>query len=73
MQEDPLHENWLFTGRRAVLTQILAWIHTEAPGAFVVTGSAGSGKSAVVDRLVALSEHTRRQVVLDHTPLEPAD
>ncbi|MGH3765961.1 MAG: hypothetical protein ACRDTX_12565 [Pseudonocardiaceae bacterium] len=73
MQEDPLQEEWLFTGRRAVLERILAWIHTEIPGAFVVTGSAGSGKSAVVRRIVSLSEPARRRALLEHAPLEPAD
>ncbi|HKR49195.1 MAG TPA: hypothetical protein VJT72_06365 [Pseudonocardiaceae bacterium] len=73
LREDPLQEEWLFTGRRAVLARILAWIHTEKPGAFVVTGSAGSGKSAVVGRLVALSVGTRRRVLLEHAPLEPED
>ncbi len=63
----------MFTGRRAILARILAWIHTEAPGAFVVTGSAGSGKSAVVGRIVALSESSRRRVLLEHAPLEPED
>ncbi|MGH3837343.1 MAG: hypothetical protein ACRDSF_16820, partial [Pseudonocardiaceae bacterium] len=72
-QESPLQEEWLFTGRRAVLARILAWIRTEAPGAFVVTGSAGSGKSAVVGRIVALSEPSQRRVVLEHAPLEPED
>ncbi len=72
-QEDPLQEEWLFTGRRAVLARIQAWIHAEVPGAFVVTGSAGSGKSAVVGRIVALSEFSRRRALLEHAPLEPAD
>jgi hypothetical protein len=73
LQENPLQEEWLFTGRHAVLAQILAWIHTEEPGAFVVTGSAGSGKSAVVERIVALSQPARRRVLLEHAPLEPDD
>jgi hypothetical protein len=73
LQEDPLQEEWLFTGRRAILAQILDWIHTETPGAFVVTGSAGSGKSAVVGRIVALSQYPRRRVLLEHAPLDPLD
>jgi hypothetical protein len=73
LQEDPLQEEWLFTGRRAVLARILAWIHTEKPGAFVVTGSAGSGKSAVVGRIAALSQPARRRVLLEHAPLGPED
>ncbi len=73
LQEDPLQEEWLFTGRRAVLARIVAWIHTEKPGAFVVTGSAGSGKSAVVERIIALSAPSQRRVLLEHAPLKPAD
>ncbi len=73
LQEDPLQEEWLFTGRRAILARILAWIHAEKPGAFVVTGSAGSGKSAVVGRIVALSQSAQRRVLLEHAPLDPAD
>ena len=73
LQEDSLQETWLFTGRHAVLARIVAWIRAEKPGAFVVTGSAGSGKSAVVRRIVALSQSAQRQVVLEHAPLEPVD
>ncbi|MGH3889792.1 MAG: hypothetical protein ACRDSZ_25055 [Pseudonocardiaceae bacterium] len=68
-----MQEEWLFTGRRAVLARILDWIHAEVPGAFVVTGSAGSGKSAVVGRIVALSEPAQRRRLLEHAPLEPED
>ncbi|MGH7535975.1 MAG: hypothetical protein ACREMG_10340, partial [Gemmatimonadales bacterium] len=63
----------MFTGRRAILARILAWIRAEEPGAFVVTGSAGSGKSAVVGRIAALSEPARRRAVLEHAPLDPED
>lgn len=70
---DPPREEWLFTGRRAVLERILGWIHQEAPGAFVVTGSAGSGKSAVVERIVALSDAARRQALLAYAPLRATD
>jgi hypothetical protein len=73
LQEGPLQEEWLFTGRRAVLARILAWIHTEVPGAFVITGSAGSGKSAVVERIAVLSDSSRRRVLLEHAALDPAD
>jgi hypothetical protein len=73
LQEDALQEKWLFTGRRAVLARILAWIHTEKPGVFVVTGSAGSGKSAVVGRIAALSVGAQRRALLEHAPLEPDD
>ncbi len=70
MHESTLDETpALFTGRRAVLQQILTWIHAELPGAFLVTGSAGSGKSAVVQHVVAMSEPARRRALLEHTRL----
>ncbi|MGH3852585.1 MAG: hypothetical protein ACRDR6_03620, partial [Pseudonocardiaceae bacterium] len=73
LREDSLREERLFTGRRAILERILAWIHAEVPGAFVVTGSAGSGKSAVVGRMVALSDSSRRRRLGEHALGEPAD
>jgi hypothetical protein len=71
--QDPVREQWLFTGRRSVLTRILSWLHTARPGAFVVTGSSGSGKSAVLERIVALSVPAQRRALLEHVPLEPID
>jgi hypothetical protein len=73
LQQDSPQEAWLFTGRHAVLARIVAWIRAEVPGAFVVTGSAGSGKSAVVRRIVALSQPAQRRVLLEHARLEPGD
>ncbi len=64
----PWEEEWFFTGRRAVLQQIVTWMHAETPGIFVVTGSAGCGKSAVVGRIAALSDPAERRVLLEHTP-----
>ncbi|MGH3932141.1 MAG: hypothetical protein ACRDTF_19440, partial [Pseudonocardiaceae bacterium] len=70
MHESTLDETpSLFSGRRGVLGQILSWIHAELPGAFVVTGSAGSGKSAVVRHVVTLAEPARRRALLEHTRL----
>ncbi|MYS24832.1 MULTISPECIES: ATP-binding protein [unclassified Streptomyces] len=46
---------WLFTGRRQLMLDLIA-AATGEPGAMVVTGSAGSGKSAVLARLVTLSD-----------------
>ncbi|MGH4018639.1 MAG: tetratricopeptide repeat protein [Pseudonocardiaceae bacterium] len=69
----PQEEGWFFTGRRAVLRRIMTWMHGEAPGTFVVTGSAGCGKSAVVGRIAALSDPTERRALLEHAPLAPED
>ncbi|MGH3808438.1 MAG: tetratricopeptide repeat protein [Pseudonocardiaceae bacterium] len=69
----PQEEGWFFTGRRAVLQRIVTWMGEANPGAFVVTGSAGCGKSAVVGRIAALSDPTERAALLEHAPLEPQD
>ncbi|MGH4019937.1 MAG: hypothetical protein ACRDT0_12000 [Pseudonocardiaceae bacterium] len=70
---EPQHEEWLFTGRRAVLQRIVTWMRDDTPGALVVTGSAGCGKSAVVGHITALSDPTEREELLAHAPLGPAD
>ncbi|WP_306366462.1 tetratricopeptide repeat protein [Nocardiopsis sp. CC223A] len=56
-------DEWFFTGRRAVLEQITDWMADPTPGLCLVTGPAGSGKSAVAGHLAALSNpDTRAQV-----------
>ncbi|MFI7118819.1 AAA family ATPase [Amycolatopsis sp. NPDC049868] len=52
---------WLFTGR-AELTRALIAAATGEPGTTLVTGAAGSGKSAVLARLVTLSDPRFRRV-----------
>ncbi|GGQ85216.1 P-loop NTPase family protein [Couchioplanes azureus] len=46
---------WLFTGRAALIRQLIA-AASGPPAATLVTGGAGSGKSAVLARLVTLSD-----------------
>ncbi|QES46646.1 hypothetical protein DEJ50_01040 [Streptomyces venezuelae] len=46
---------WLFRGRTQLMRTLVA-ATTAAPGTVLVTGSAGSGKSAVLSRLVTLSD-----------------
>jgi hypothetical protein len=50
---------WFFTGRRQAMSQLVAWL-TAAPAPAdnvrVVTGGPGSGKSAVLARLVTMSD-----------------
>ena len=46
---------WLFTGRQAAMAKVIA-AATGRPGALVVTGAAGSGKSALLGRLVTLAD-----------------
>lgn len=67
----PLEDGWLFTGRRAVLRRIVTWMHAATPGALVLTGPAGCGKSAVVWHLVALSDPGAREELLAHAPATP--
>jgi WD40 repeat protein len=56
-----------FTGRDRVLREAVAWLTappSREPAMLVVTGMAGSGKSAVLGRLVVLSDPARRQRAL---------
>lgn len=48
-----------FTGRTRALRELVAWLGTNRGGLCVVTGDPGSGKSAVLGRLVALVEPKR--------------
>ena len=47
---------WYFTGRERVLTELVQWMSTAEHGLTIVTGPAGSGKSAVMGTLAILSE-----------------
>jgi tetratricopeptide (TPR) repeat protein len=71
----PDEEGLYFTGRRAQIAQIVGWMERRKPGIFVVTGPAGCGKSAIVGRIVSLSNTKEREVILSHAagPLEHAD
>ena len=50
-----------FTGREAEVTEVVSWVRARAPGVRMVTGSAGTGKSAIVGRVVSLSNPDERQ------------
>jgi hypothetical protein len=54
------HRSW-FTGREAEVTEVVSWVRARAPGVRMVTGSAGTGKSAIVGRVVSLSNPDERQ------------
>ena len=66
-------EGWYFNGRRAVLQQIVDWLDEAAPGLFLVTGGAGTGKSAVVGRIATLSDPDQRSDVKKHGALRADD
>jgi WD40 repeat protein len=51
---------WRFVGRHAALAELAAWLTDPHPRARVVTGDPGSGKSAVLGRLVVLADPVRR-------------
>ncbi|WP_026129362.1 tetratricopeptide repeat protein, partial [Nocardiopsis prasina] len=71
-------DEWFFTGRRTVLSQVTEWMADPRPGLCLVTGPAGSGKSAVVGHIAALSNpQTRTQVMetpgWDHESPDPGE
>ncbi len=70
---EPGEEGFYFTGRAAQIERIDRWLRDGDPGVFVVTGPAGSGKSAIVGRVVSLSNPGERKRILDRGPLEHAD
>lgn len=47
---------WYFSGRTALNRQVTGFLTRPVPGALVVTGVAGSGKSAVIARAVTLAD-----------------
>jgi WD40 repeat protein len=52
---------WLFTGRHAALTEACRWLRSpDGPATLVVTGDPGSGKSALLARLVVLADQKLR-------------
>jgi hypothetical protein len=56
----PGEDGWYFTGRRRALRQIVARLGEGRPGLLVVTGPAGSGKSAVIGRVACLASAVER-------------
>ncbi|MGI8776828.1 MAG: ATP-binding protein [Acidimicrobiales bacterium] len=60
----PDEEGSFFTGRDEQLGEIVAWMARVEPGVLVVTGPAGSAKSAIVGRIVSLSNPTERAALL---------
>jgi hypothetical protein len=53
-----------FTGREQTLAKIVTWMRLHNPGLFVVVGPPGSGKSAVIGRIVSLSSSSERPRLL---------
>jgi hypothetical protein len=57
---EPGEEGWFFSGRDAVSQEIAEWLHGRGAAGgealYVLTGSGGTGKSAILGRMVALSD-----------------
>ncbi|WP_340379668.1 tetratricopeptide repeat protein [Streptomyces sp. SS7] len=70
---DPTEEGWFFTGRHRILREITDWLAEGRAGLLLLTGKAGSGKSAVVGRIAALSHPEERRAILMHAPLSKDD
>lgn len=76
MGATPDHARWLFSGRRQALAEITAWLRNDsAPVAPVlaVTAAPGSGKTAVLGLIAALTdEEQRRAIPLDTIGADPS-
>ena len=68
-----LQEQSAFTGRVEEVNQVVGWVRRGQPGIYVVTGSPGTGKSAVVGRVVSLSVPSERQRLEDQGGWEHDD
>ena len=66
---------WYFTGRTALLRELTGWLENGAPGRAVrvVTGPAGTGKSAVLAWLCALSDPQLRAEIAAARPAALTD
>jgi hypothetical protein len=56
---------WYFTGRKQERRAVARWLESAERGLFVVTGSAGSGKSALLGMLVASSDEPLMRALID--------
>ena len=63
---------WFFTGRTKLMTDLIAAARGSS-GAYLVTGAAGSGKSAALSRLVTLSDPSFRASHPDLVAALPKD
>ena len=59
----PGERSW-FTGRAAEVDQVVGWVRSGRPGLHVITGSAGTGKTAIAGRVVSLSNPAERDRLL---------
>ena len=59
----PDEQSW-FTGRTAEVDQVVTWVKSGQSGLHVITGSAGTGKTAIAGRVVSLSIPAERERLL---------
>ncbi|MER5758514.1 WD40 repeat domain-containing protein [Streptomyces sp. NPDC002082] len=64
-------QNWYFEGRESERRRILAWLDTAERGMLVVTGEAGSGKSALLGHVVVHSRRDLSDILMKHQKLSP--
>jgi hypothetical protein len=62
-----------FTGRTAEVETVVSWVRAGLAGLRVVTGSAGTGKSAILGRVVSAADEAERENLLAHGRLGHAD
>jgi tetratricopeptide (TPR) repeat protein len=59
-----LDERSWFTGRTEEINQVAGWVRSGRAGIYVLSGSAGTGKSAIAGRIVSLSNPDERERLL---------
>ncbi|MEV6194133.1 hypothetical protein AB0M19_17245 [Streptomyces sp. NPDC051920] len=64
-------QNWYFEGREDERRRILAWLDSAEGGMLVVTGAAGSGKSALLGHVVVHSRRELADILMKHQKLGP--
>jgi hypothetical protein len=63
---------WLFTGRKRALSDLVAWLTSDdRPAIRAVTGTPGCGKSAVLARLVTISDRRYRARIPEFSASDP--
>ncbi|WP_305790146.1 hypothetical protein [Symbioplanes lichenis] len=61
---------WYFVGRHAERHQTSSWLHERTTGMLVVTGPAGSGKSALLGNVLVYTNKTLRDLLIAAGQLE---
>ena len=70
---DSKGERSWFTGRTAEVDEVVSWVRSGTAGVHVVTGRAGTGKSAILGRVVSASVNSERENLLAQGPLGHRD